>query len=135
MKYEMKIEPRFLYARLSGGFSLKEAKSAFLVLMDTIAENRCGNVLVDGREVTGNIRLLERFLYGEFVANTVHKYMKNGLDCNPRFAYVLEPPILDPQKFGETVAKNRGMKVKAFDRLRDAIEYIEAMPQGDPPRS
>ena len=72
MKYEMKIEPRFLYARLSGGFSLKEAKSAFLVLMDTIAENRCGNVLVDGREVTGNIRLLERFLYGEY-SSQVHE--------------------------------------------------------------
>ena len=125
MKLEMKIEPTFLYAKLSGDFSLKEAKTSFLALMDAVAENRCKNVLVDGREVTGDVRLLERFIYGEFAANTVRK---RGLSCNPRFAYVLEPPILDPKKFGETVARNRGMEVKAFDMLRDALEYLEGTP-------
>jgi hypothetical protein len=61
MKFEMKVEPKFFYAKLSGEFSLKEAKAAFLALMDAVAENRCKKVLVDGREVTGDIRVIERF--------------------------------------------------------------------------
>jgi hypothetical protein len=131
MKLEMKVEPKYLYGRLSEEFSLEDAKTAFLALMDAVAENKCISVLVDGRGVAGNIRVLERFLYGEFVANTVQKY-QHRLSCNPRFAYVLEPPILDPQKLGETVARNRGMAVKTFDRLPDALEFIEFVPTDGP---
>jgi hypothetical protein len=126
LKLEVNVEPKFLWAKLSGDFSLEEAKNSFLALMDAVAENRCHDILVDGREVTGDIRLLERFLYGDFVAKTVRIYVKRGLSFNPRFAYVLEPSMLDPQKIGETVARNRGMTVKACDRLQDALDYLEA---------
>ena len=41
------------------------------------------------------------------------------------FAYVLEEPILDQGRFGETVAVNRGMRVRAFDSLEAARGWLE----------
>ena len=46
----------------------------------------------------------------------------------PRFAYVLEEPMLDPERFGETVAVNRGMRVRAFDNLEAARAWLELAP-------
>jgi hypothetical protein len=42
----------------------------------------------------------------------------------PRFAYVLEKPVLDPERLGETVARNRGMDVKAFDNIEEADRWL-----------
>ncbi len=40
------------------------------------------------------------------------------------FAHVLKEPVLDPQRFGETVALNRGMNVRTFDNLEDALAWL-----------
>ena len=42
-----------------------------------------------------------------------------------QFAYVLKEPVLDPERFGKTVAVNRGMLVKTFDNLEDALGWLE----------
>jgi len=39
-------------------------------------------------------------------------------------AYLMQPPLLDQSRFGETVAANRGASVKAFDRLEDALGWL-----------
>ena len=42
----------------------------------------------------------------------------------PRFAYVAHAPVRDPERFGETVAVNRGMNVKVFETPEDAMEWL-----------
>ena len=42
----------------------------------------------------------------------------------PRFSYVMHEPLRDPGRLGETVAVNRGMDVKVFETLEDAIEWL-----------
>ena len=64
---------------------------------------------------------MERFYYGEFAAQTV---VAQGLSASTRFAYVLREPVLDPRRFGETVAVNRGMNAKAFDSREDAFHWL-----------
>ncbi|HET6490161.1 MAG TPA: hypothetical protein VFG28_10390, partial [Syntrophales bacterium] len=81
-------------------------------------------VLFDGRGLTGNPGSMERFYYGMFAAETVGKYADRGVSRTTRFAYVLKPPVLDPRRFGETVAVNRGMHVKAFDNFDDALGWL-----------
>ncbi len=68
---------------------------------------------------------MERFFYSEFTANLVRNLVESGELHRPRFAYVLIEPVLDPQRFGETVAVNRGMITKAFDNLEDALVWIK----------
>jgi hypothetical protein len=95
------------------------------------SDTKVGKVLLDGRGVDGDPKALERFYYGEFAACAVAEYaVRNGC-ASPEFAYVLHVPMLDPGKFGETVAVNRGMRVKVFDNLEGAREWLGIGAVGD----
>jgi hypothetical protein len=132
---ELKVQDRadigLLYATLSGDFSLAEAKRTFLQILAAVERHQAGKVLVDGRGVTGKLTAMERFHYGEFVAATVlDMRLKVGM-CDPRFSFVLVEPVLDPDRLGETVAVNRGLHVRAFDNLDDALGWLDIESSGD----
>jgi hypothetical protein len=117
----------------TGEFSLEEAERTFLEILDAVARHKTEKLLLDGRELKGEPDTIHRFLYGEFAARTVMRYIKERR--GPRalqFAYVLQEPVLDPQRFGETVAINRGMWVKAFDNLEDALGWLRLAPANKP---
>jgi len=115
-----------------GKFTLKEAKRSFLEMLDAVARYQVKKVLFDGRRITGNPESMERFYYGEFAAQAVIEYSERGVPRTTQFAYVLEYPVLDPGRFGETVAVNRGMRVKAFDNLDDALGWLGTAPANKP---
>jgi hypothetical protein len=124
MILKISIEPKFLSVCASGEFSLAEAKRTFMEVLDSVERHRIDKVLFDGREISGNPEVMERFYYGEFAANRVMELVEHGFSRAPQFAYVLEEPVLDPQRFGETVAVNRGMFVKTFKVPADAFKWL-----------
>jgi len=101
-------------------------------MLEAVARNKVGKVLFDGRGLAGNPKIMERFYYGEFAAQAVAKFTTRGVSRATKFAYVLEVPMLDPRRFGETVAVNRGMFVKAFDNLDDALGWLGIAPANNP---
>jgi hypothetical protein len=112
-----------------GEFSLEEAEGSFREILDAVARHKTEKILLDGRKLKGEPSTIERFLYGEFAARMVAKYMRErGVPRASQFAYVLQEPVLDPQRFGETVAANRGMWIKVFDNLDDACGWLGAAP-------
>jgi hypothetical protein len=113
-----------LYASLSGEFSLDEAKRTFLQILEGVERFEVKKVLVDGRAITGHPTTMERFYYGEFVAHAVIDLCMKRNRTVPKFSYVLLKPVLDGQRLGETVALNRGMNVKTFDDLDDALKWL-----------
>ena len=116
-----------------GEFSTEEAKRTFLEILDAVARHKTEKILFDGRELKGEPDTIQRFLYGEFAANAVvSDIVKLGLTRTPQFAYVLQEPLLDPQRCGEIVAVNRGMWVKAFDNLEDAHRWLRLAPANKP---
>jgi len=118
-------EAGFLRAVVTGEFSLEEAQRTFLDIVDAVAKHQTDKILFDGREIVGEPHAIERFYYGEFTAEMCHKYLyKAEHRIVPMFAYLLKEPVLDPRRFGETVAGNRGMVVKAFDSLDEAQEWL-----------
>ena len=129
MKLTLRIaaDEGLLYAIYSGDFALAEAERTFLQILEALERHKMQKVLVDGRAITGEPETMERFFYGEFVAEEVTK-LRNRVMChNPQFAYVLVVPVLDRRRFGETVAVNRGMFVKAFDNLNDALQWLNRL--------
>jgi hypothetical protein len=66
---------------------------------------------------------MERYQYGVFVAQEVSKLNMIGLS-SPKFAYIMNIPVLDYGRYGETVAINRGMKVKATDNPDEALSWL-----------
>jgi len=124
MVLEIAVESGFLQVCAKGDFSLAEAKRTFIEMLEAVALNKVQKVLFDGRRLVGNPRTIERFYYGKFAAQSVAKFADRCVSRTTQFGYVLEVPVLDPERFGETVAVNRGMFVKTFDNLDDALGWL-----------
>jgi hypothetical protein len=128
MTLRIGAESGLLRVIATGDFSSGEAERGFLEILDAVARHKANKILFDGRELKGDPEIMERFFYGTFVANAVVTYVIEHGVPRPQFAYVLKEPLLDPQRFGETVAVNRGMWVKAFDNLEAALEWLRLEP-------
>jgi hypothetical protein len=123
LQQKMHFESGLLSVDASGDFSLEDAKLAFLEMLGAVAQYKAEKILLDGRNVHGNPRDIERFYYGEFAARETRKIVVEH-KIVPRFAYVLHEPLRDPARLGETVAMNRGMVIKVFENPEDATEWL-----------
>jgi hypothetical protein len=128
MLLEIRHESSLLNVGAKGEFSLKEAKRTFLEMLEAVALHKTKKVLFDGRKLTGRPETMERFYYGEFAAQSVANFAKQGVSLATQFAYVLKEPVLDPRRFGETIAVNRGMIVRVFDTPEDALKWLGISP-------
>jgi hypothetical protein len=125
MLIKVTAEPRFLRVVTSGHFTLAEAERTFLQVIDAVALHKTDKVLFDGREVIGEPTIVQRFYYSDFAARTIARYAAESGNPWPQLAYVLEEPVLDPNRFGEKVARNRGMNMRVFDNLEEAFTWLE----------
>lgn len=132
MRTMIRVEPDLLIARVTGKFLLTEAQQSFVEVLEAIASHRVHKVMFDGREMIGRPQTMERFYYSKFAANSLKAYMPRGVAQTTAFAYVLTQAVLDPHRFGETVAVNRGMNVRAFDNLDEAYEWLKVRPARHP---
>lgn len=125
-------EPGYLHVGAKGEFSLPEAQRTFVEMLEAVAQHSVDKVLFDGRGLSGNPESMERFFYGQFAAEQVAQFGDRGVSPSTRFAYVLEVPMRDPARFGENVARNRGMDVTTFDNLKDAFGWLGIAPVDNP---
>ena len=125
MTVKISARPENIHIVASGDFSLDEAKRTFLEVLDAVQRHGTSKVLFDGRDINGEPLLIERFYYGQFAADHVRYLKEHGWrGGEPQFAYVLEEPVLDWLRFGEMVARNRGLNTRAFDNPDDAVEWL-----------
>src|SRR5690349_20272190 len=125
MQSKARFAAGLLEVEVQGEFSIEEAKRSFLETLENVGRHGATKVLIDGRTLTGEPGVIERFIYGEFAAaETARASSKHKLSRTPRFAYVLKEPMLDPRRFGENVAANRGMIIKVFENREEAIEWL-----------
>lgn len=128
MNLRISAESNLIRATVKGEFSLEEAERKFLELMDSVARYKAEKVLLDVRELRGNPGAVHRFYLGKLAAREVVRYLRKGKSRAPQFAYVGEPPLIDPRRLGETVAVNRGVFVKVFDSCEDALKWLGLAP-------
>lgn len=128
MKTECKPDKGYLSVTVTGQFKLREAEQSFLTVLEAVIEHETKKVLLDARTVTGKPETIERFYYGKFVASSVRAYKVRGVSPATAFAYVLQEPVLDRQRFGETVAVNRGMHLRVFDNVEAAFKWLDVAP-------
>ena len=120
----------FLFVEVAGEFSLDEATRIFGSVIDLVEANNTQNVLFDGREIIGDPTAVERYYYAAFASDSVMLLELHGwLLAPPRFAYVLKEPTLDPLRLGQTIAKKRGLNVKAFENVKDAMRWLRIEPE------
>ena len=133
LQQEIHFESGVLTVDARGEFSLEEAKRAFLEMLLAVAQYQAEKVLFDGRTLKGKPEQIERFYYGYFAATETMKLMaRYPMRRAPRFAYLINEPLRDPQRYGETVAANLGMTVKTFETPEEAFEWLELTPPNKP---
>ena len=75
----------------------------------------------------GQLTLAERYAYREFVAVEVVRLTARG-GPEMRLAYGGHPPLIDPNRFGMMVARNRGALLLATEDLKEALRRLSARP-------
>lgn len=133
MGMTMKATPSddFLYVEAGGEFSLDEATRVFGMVIDLVEANNSQKVLFDGSKIIGEPTAVERYYYAAFASDSVMLLSLHGWMLDPpRFAYVLKEPTLDPLRLGQIIAKKRGLNVKAFEKVEDAMRWLKLDPEG-----
>jgi hypothetical protein len=105
-------EAGFLRITAVGAYGTQETRS----LCDRVAADVAGyaaqRVLIDMRCVAGRVGLFEQFQIGSYAASRI----------KVRAALISRPDLFD--KFGETVALNRGSNGRIFFAEADALRWL-----------
>jgi hypothetical protein len=122
MALESRVEIHSSYLQLycKGEFEYDSMKKSFDKAFDEASEKVLAKILFDGIKITGTPpTTLERFNLGEYAAELCWQFGKPI-----RIALAAKIPIVDPKRFGETVARNRGANGKVFTDLEEAKDWL-----------
>lgn len=91
----------------------------------------CERMLLDVRGVEGDPSLFERYDFASCVARQNTALLVDE-DAAMRVALVGTVPLIDPGRFGEMVATNRGARVKVVTDVDEAFRWFGISPPADP---
>src|SRR5262245_4552093 len=125
MTIELSIESRagYLIGRAAGPFELEAAQAVTERLLAAAAAQQQLTVLLDIRRIEGPVSDTDRFLYSEFVARQVVE-LNQRAGAQIRLALWGREPVIDPDRFGVTVARNRGVHVLVTDSEAEALAWL-----------
>lgn len=110
----------YLHILCWGSFKFEDLKDIFSKAFELAEEKKLNKILIDGMEVYGTPpTMLERYDLGEYVAQLCFKYKKPF-----RIAVAGKVPFVDPDRFGETVARNLGVNGRVFTDLNEALTWL-----------
>ena len=115
----LKITEKEAYVRFdySGEFSEAAGKQCIDTMVETCSQLRIRKALLDCRKMTGEIQILESFMvaqYGVIMRGSISKTALVGR----------EDQML-PDNFVENVAVNRGVNLKIFTDIEEAIAWLK----------
>ncbi len=107
--------------RLTGEMSLDQASLAISTAITDANMQKFHKLLIVAAEVTGfdPPHLASRyFIVSDWAAAA------GGL---VQLAFVARPEMIDPQKFGVTLAKNLGTTANVFTNEKDALDWLQTL--------
>ncbi len=122
IRYSTRAEQDHTRVDVAGDYEATEAKEVLQAAIDSALQNGHSKLLVDCRRLVGNPRTMQRFDLGESIARHYHEARGDRV---VRIAVVGNEPLIDPQRFGATVAANRGVPVKVTTDFDDALGWLD----------
>ena len=118
MTMHIEIDPRpdHLYAVVSGTFSHAQLPVALKDIFDASARYRLFKILIDSRTLEGEISLLARYDLGRIAAELQQEPV--------RLAVLARDDQVWPDRFGENVANNRGVRAKVTTDMAQALAFL-----------
>lgn len=124
LKVEIQSRKHFLRATVFGVYSLRAAQDAYDEVVKAAVAHGHSRVLIDASAVTGTPTQDERYALGLFVAAEQRLLAARTPSLTIQVAVCGHRPLIDPDRFAETVAVNRGAKVKVSERLDEALAWL-----------
>ena len=118
---------QYLYIKISGEFNMNEFEPGLPKLRKKLAEIQLSKILIDCREMHGYYSRVERYNTAAWLASV---NMTCITENRPplKVVCVLNETIFDPEKFGETVARNRGLECFHTTDYDEACRWLEITP-------
>jgi len=112
----MEEKPDYLVASFIGSGVVEEAWSQFELIAENCKRKKNNKLLIDATRAEVKVSLVERFLSAERTLI----FAQYGL----KVAFVEIPERIDPQRFGELVARNRGVNIRGFLDYQAAVNWL-----------
>jgi len=120
---EADVRGGYLYLSCTGAFSSDSLLRVFKKGFAIAEKKELMAVLVDARGLEGpSPSILQRFALGKLLAEIQHRQSP----CI-RMVVVGDEPFVSHDKFGETVAVNRGAVGKVFTDIDEAVTWVEQL--------
>ena len=126
MSLTIDFEPRkqYLRATVHGSYTLRSAQDVYDQAIKTAVAVGQSRILIDASAATGAPTQDERYMLGLFVAAEQRILASRVPPLEVQVAVVGQRPLVDPDRFGETVAVNRGAKLKVSERVDEALAWL-----------
>ena len=121
IQFEVDVRPDYIYLSCTGVFSNDDLLYVYEKGLTIAEDKKLIAILIDIRVLGGEPpSTMQRFTLGEAVPRL-------QLEHSSRICLVLvgDEPMIDPERFGETVAVNRGATGKAFTDIDEAVTWLE----------
>ena len=129
LRFEIEVRRSYLHVFCGGEFELEAVEEMFRAMFDAASEHDVLRVFVDARSLGGNPSAAERHGVSVFISEEMLERTRlRGI----RIGFVGKEPVTGPNRFVETVAKNRGCTVRAGTDMKGILDWLEIGP-GDRP--
>ena len=119
------VEPRvgYLYVTVTGQLEVAKAEGALAEVFGIAARTRQPRILLDCSRLAGTWGPDERYTVGSFIAAELER-RESQFPERPRLAIYAVAPLMDPNRYTQTVATNRGALVRSSDSLQELISWL-----------
>ena len=123
MQFEIEARLGYLHAAVSGRFDLARAQAGYSGVLQAAARTRLSRMLLDCTRVSGEMTVADRLAFGTFMADEQQRLLAH-LPEAPQVAILAVPPIMDPGRFTQAVANNRGVRMRASESLQELLSWL-----------
>ena len=116
MQIDIQPTAEYLYVLCRGVYTFAETLALYRRSVEAAVEHKLSKILIDARPVTGHPAMIERYQFAELLAELQRNFLPTL-----QIAVVGNEPLIDPGRFGEVVAVNRGVCAKATTDMDAAI--------------
>lgn len=124
---QMRFEGPLVYVSLAGAMDGRLAEQAYREVLRECVAGGYSKMLLDCRALSGELTTTERYSLGKLVA-AENAAAAAGSGRQVQVALVGTYPLIDRDRFGETVARNRGAAVKVAYDLETAYRWLGVDP-------
>ena len=126
MAFRTAVDKREDHVRfiITGLFEISSVSGTLEEILKEVADLKASKVLLDVRELQGIPSLWERFQFATIFTALYLKNRARGTIPVSHYAVLGKEPLIDPSRFGEKVARNRGISVSVFDSEEGALLWL-----------